>query len=154
MDENRLFGNSSADVANMVALVKRDRNHPSVVIWSFCNEVGCEGQYEAAGPPFQAAATKHDGTRPTLANMFTYGDALSRVIDVQGFSHQERQALDACHAEMPSKPIFASECCSCNSQRGEDVGCESRCYNASDCAVSLCVERSFNADCIQHQVSA
>jgi len=39
MDENRLFENKSAFVDNMGALVKRDRNHPSVVIWSFCNEV-------------------------------------------------------------------------------------------------------------------
>ena len=42
MDENRLFANSSKYAANMGALVKRDRNHPSVVIWSFCNEAGCE----------------------------------------------------------------------------------------------------------------
>jgi len=44
MDENRLFDNKSQYYDNMGALVKRDRNHPSVVIWSFCNEVGCEGK--------------------------------------------------------------------------------------------------------------
>jgi hypothetical protein len=33
MDENRLFDNNSAYVNNMGALVKRDRNHPAVVIW-------------------------------------------------------------------------------------------------------------------------
>ena len=51
MDENRLFDNNTAYVANMGALVKRDRNHPSVVIWSFCNEAGCEGSHEIGGPP-------------------------------------------------------------------------------------------------------
>ena len=30
MDENRLFDNNTAYVTNMGALVKRDRNHPSV----------------------------------------------------------------------------------------------------------------------------
>lgn len=59
------------DVVNMGALVKRDRNHPSVVIWSFCNEGGCEGTHEAGGPLFQEVTYKYDGTRPTLANMFT-----------------------------------------------------------------------------------
>jgi beta-galactosidase/beta-glucuronidase len=34
MDENRLFDNNTAYVGNMGTLVKRDRNHPSVVIWS------------------------------------------------------------------------------------------------------------------------
>jgi hypothetical protein len=45
MDENRLFANETKYVTNMGALVKRDRNHPSVVIWSFCNEGGCESGY-------------------------------------------------------------------------------------------------------------
>ena len=46
MDENRLFDNVTKYVENMGTLVKRDRNHPSVVIWSFCNEGGCEGNRE------------------------------------------------------------------------------------------------------------
>jgi beta-galactosidase/beta-glucuronidase len=33
MDENRLFDNNTAYVNNMGSLVKRDRNHPAVVIW-------------------------------------------------------------------------------------------------------------------------
>jgi|TARA_B110000196_G_scaffold212371_1_gene182164 beta-galactosidase len=37
MDENRLFGNESAYIANMGAMLKRDRNHASVAIWYFCN---------------------------------------------------------------------------------------------------------------------
>ena len=72
MDENRLFGNESAYVANMGAMVKRDRNHPSVTIWSFCNEGDCEGKHEAGGPAFQAISQEFDGSRPTLANMFTF----------------------------------------------------------------------------------
>ena len=37
MDENRLFGSESAYIANMGAMLKRDRNHASVAIWYFCN---------------------------------------------------------------------------------------------------------------------
>ena len=93
MDENRLFANETKYVTNMGALVKRDRNHPSVVIWSFCNEGGCEGARETGGPRFYEIADKYDGSRATLANMFTFGDLLSNTIDVQGFSHQ----VTRCH---------------------------------------------------------
>ena len=41
MDENRLFANETKFVTNMGALVKRDRNHPSVVIWSFWYNTIC-----------------------------------------------------------------------------------------------------------------
>ena len=44
-----------------------------------------------------------DGSRPTLANMFTFGDLLSDTIDVQGFSHQSRAKLKQCHAKLPHK---------------------------------------------------
>ena len=49
MDENRLFSNTTAFVDNMADLVKRDRSHVSNIIWSFCNEAGCEGSQETGG---------------------------------------------------------------------------------------------------------
>lgn len=149
MDENRLFGDNPAYVKNMGDLVRRDRNHPSVVIWSFCNEDGCEGKHEKGGPAFQAVATKYDGTRPTLANMFTFNDLLSNTVDVQGFSHQLRDKLDDCHAALPNKPIFMSECCSCNSMRGEDEGCETEYDNPH----SACDQKAFNARCLEKLVN-
>jgi hypothetical protein len=103
MDENRLFENKTEYVHNMGALVKRDRNHPAVVIWSFCNEGGCEGSHEQGGPRFKAITTEFDGSRPVLANMFTFNDLLSNTIDVQGFSHQSRAKVEDCHARMPDK---------------------------------------------------
>ena len=145
MDENRLFANKSAYVANMGALVKRDRNHPSVVIWSFCNEAGCEGSHETGGPRFRAISYDLDGSRPTLANMFTFGDLLSNTIDVQGFSHQTREKLDDCHAKLPTKPIYMSECCSCNTMRDEDEGCETKYDNPHN----KCIQKAFNARCTE-----
>ena len=150
VDENRLFDDNPEYVKNMATLVKRDRNHPSVIIWSFCNELGCEGKHEKGGPAFQAIVTELDGTRPTLANMFTFNDLLSNAVDVQGFSHQNRQKLDDCHSKLPDKPIFMSECCSCNTMRGEDEGCET----LHDNPHTACNQKAFNARCLENLVNA
>jgi beta-galactosidase len=54
VDENRDYydcstgqGGDKTETANdelndMADLVKRDRSHPSIIIWSFCNEVRCD----------------------------------------------------------------------------------------------------------------
>jgi hypothetical protein len=150
IDENRLFDNNTKYVQNFANLVKRDRNHPSVIVWSFCNEVGCEDDHETGGPAFQAVANELDGSRPTLANMFTFHDLLSDTIDVQGFSHQHRDKLDNCHKDMPEKPIVQSECCSCNTMRDVDEGCETE----GDNPHTDCDQKSFNARCLQNLVNA
>ena len=59
-DENRDYGakyGSGAYVVAMHDMVKRDRNHPSVIMWSFCNEAECS-QYDSdfSGEAFRAAA--------------------------------------------------------------------------------------------------
>jgi len=51
MDENRDYGGEHGqggttvetvedEVVDMGDMVQRDRSHPSVILWSFCNEVG------------------------------------------------------------------------------------------------------------------
>ena len=37
MDETRQFDAKNTSVDALAALVRRDRNHPSVAMWSFCN---------------------------------------------------------------------------------------------------------------------
>ena len=38
MDETRQFNAQNTSVDALAALVRRDRNHASVAMWSFCNE--------------------------------------------------------------------------------------------------------------------
>lgn len=50
MKENRDYGakyGSGAYAVAMRDMVKSHRNHPSIIVWSFCNEVECE-QFDAA----------------------------------------------------------------------------------------------------------
>lgn len=144
MNEHRNFENTSSQEASWTAMLRRDRNHPSIVVLSFCNEAGCE-RAEEAGPPFQKIADAVDGTRPTLANMFTYNDLLSDTIDVQGFSHRPGSVFDSYHQSNPHKAVFASECCSCETERGEDV--------SNPKGTPPVRNSNFNAGCVAQQTN-
>ena len=151
MDENREYGAQPLFYSNMADLVTRDRNHASVTIWSICNEIGCADLTKGGGPVFRNVTYEHDGTRPVLANMnadLRQRNNLTASLDVQGFSHQSRRVMDTYHASFPAKPEFASECCSCNSQRGEDVG------GAGSGRGGVWTKKSFNADCTSSQTNA
>jgi hypothetical protein len=109
-------------------IVRRDRNHPSVVVWSACNEVECvtAGGAVDTGKLMRAATKKWDTTRPFSANSWmnqkSNVDHLALFLDVEGFSHGGIGLPTAAqiHAENPGKAMVSSECCSCESQRGED----------------------------------
>lgn len=74
LDENRVFANGLAH--NMADLVQRDRNHPSVVFFSFCNEPGCSPDKTASQQPtqdFKFAVEEFDGSRAVTGNMCVWG---------------------------------------------------------------------------------
>ena len=195
LDENRVFAQGLA--GNMKDLVERDRNHPSVVFWSLCNEPGCNNADKSAPQEptqdFKYAAEIADGSRAVTGNLcigwgscpdmsqYLEGLNMSLQLDVQGFSHVDSAAFEQYHARwvrarsglgrspraslffatllssrppatlshlpplllQPGKPLVASECCSCETQRGE----------ADDVAhnKSLVYYSEFNADCLAQQ---
>merc|ERR1719272_838043 len=101
----------------MADMVRRDRNHPAIVLWSFCNEVGCNN--ESSAKAFRQVAYEFDGTRPVTQNHL--GSATStNYLDVQGFSHKKGSSFDDFHKSHSNMPMLATECCSCLSQRGVD----------------------------------
>jgi hypothetical protein len=129
-DENRDF--NQMNVQDMENLVRRDRNHPSVVIWSACNEVECyvTGPANTTGSLMREATKKWDTTRPFSANLNQVSgpglnDTMSYLaaeMDVEGFSHSSIAHVGAAsvHTANPGKVMISSECCSCQTQRGED----------------------------------
>lgn len=123
MDENRLF-NTSPDYMRMLEwMVRRDRNHPSVILWSVFNEEPLQGApqgYEMVRR-MAHAVKRLDATRPVTAAMNNGMFApvnVSQAVDVVGFNYQI-ESYDKFHAANPTKPITSSEDTSAISTRGE-----------------------------------
>jgi beta-galactosidase len=113
MDENRNFGATPEHLRQLDWLVRRDRNHPSVIMWSVFNEEpsqGTEMGYELVRR-MSASVKQFDTTRPVTAAQS--GDVMNRVnasqaADVAGFNYVYRD-FDRYHQANPAKPIFSSE---------------------------------------------
>jgi hypothetical protein len=137
LDENRIFATQTNcpgcpdvptyngdQVQDFIDLIRRDRTHASIAFWSACNEAGCgDGRTEPA-LDFRLAAYANDGSRSFSANMGwlspTHPTNMSDLLDVMGFSHPDYGTVLAFHQQEPGKPLVANECCSCETQRGED----------------------------------
>lgn len=115
-DENHRNGQDD----QIPLLVKRDRNHPSVVIWSLCNEVLCNtNDWVADALRLKALIKALDplGGRPVSANQNGWVGA-NTPLDLQGFDYST-QNYDAWHATAPWIPDISSETSSAVSDRSE-----------------------------------
>ena len=120
MNENRKLGDSPEILGQVESLVRRDRNHPSVILWSMCNEEKAQGS-EAGRRMFaamKAVVEKWDRTRPVSAAMHGYfGSGISLESDLQGFNYHVN-SYDAFHKKFPRQPCYGSETASEKTTRG------------------------------------
>jgi beta-galactosidase len=123
MDENRNFNPSADYLPQLQWLVRRDRNRPSVILWSLFNEEALQGSragYEIARR-MVAAVKALDPTRPVTGAMhhslFNEKNA-AQVLDVAGINYQVGE-YDHFHKAFPTKPVFSSEDTSALMSRGE-----------------------------------
>jgi beta-galactosidase len=113
-------------------LVRRDRNHPSVIMWSIGNEIDypndpfshpvLKDNYRPQNPPAEnlavyaapliAAVKRLDPTRPVTAGLASVemSDAvgLGEMLDVVGYNYQEPR-YPADHRKFPNRFLFGSE---------------------------------------------
>ena len=102
--------NAHGDIADMVL---RDRNHPSVIVWSIGNEVseawktGDEGVNRAR--ELNDIVKKLDPTRPTMvACQQGFEDKFGEVTDLVGYNYLENRMI-ADHKRHPNRKMFVAE---------------------------------------------
>ena len=108
---------------DLTAMIKRDRNHPSVIMWSIGNEIREQGMPE--GKKMTRFLTKicHDldPTRPVSAGFNNHNAAikngLAAEVDLVGFNYKPNDYLKK-HKEYPNFTIYGSETASTVSSRG------------------------------------
>jgi len=118
---NRLFDDWAEK--DMVAMIHRDRNHPSIIMWSIGNEI--REQEEVNGKTkaqfLVDICHREDPTRPTTA-AFDRPDAaikngLTDVVDLVGFNYKPF-IYKKVHSNHPNYKIYGSETASTLSSRG------------------------------------
>lgn len=120
MDEARWFESTKEAIEQLESLIKRDRNRPSVIMWSTSNEepfhitdIG-----KRLHKAIAAQIKKFDYTRPITAAEDRTPDksTIYDECDIVGINYNLK-LYDTVHEMCPEKPIFASECCATGSVR-------------------------------------
>ena len=120
MDENRRFESRTEVLEYLDIMVKRDRNHPSIIFWSLFNEEPLQNTEEGAKifRRMKSRVLKLDDTRLLVGAMNGFSmEGAGLEMDVTGINYSIK-AVDELHALHPDRPIIGSENNSAVSTRG------------------------------------
>ncbi|PJM75104.1 Ig-like domain-containing protein [Bifidobacterium simiarum] len=111
---NYFLADSATDLK---AMIGRDRNEPSVFMWSLGNEVAWQESELPLAERLVAVAHEADPSRPVCINDSSYlskgidgiGNEIHQRMDVRGYSYASEDHLVAVHAKHPNDLIINSE---------------------------------------------
>ena len=144
IDENRLSGINDEHLRLLGKMIRRDRNHPCIILWSCGNEEwGMENNIQ--GTRVAAAMKEYvrlmDPTRPsTLAN--AGGSELIKGVDVVGYNYISQNDVENRRRQHPEWKVVGTE---------EFTGCGTRgiYFNDPDVPGRM---RSMNLDTVSYYV--
>ena len=105
-------------------MARRDRNHPSIILWSIGNEIPEQKSSDGwkIAKRFTDYFHEEDPTRPTTTAMNEWADAIrthfADNVDIKGFNYAPTH-YEEIRKDHPDWVIFGSETESCVSSRGE-----------------------------------
>lgn len=125
IDENRLMGANDEHLTLLKKMILRDRNHPSVFLWSIGNE---EWWIESDPRGEKIARTMIDFARQLdSSRLYTYGNAggfgLTKQVDIHGYNYIVQNDVWNRHKTYPDWVVIGTE---------ETSGCGTRGVYATD----------------------
>ena len=123
MAETRQAGSNPEALDNLQRMIVRDRNHPSIILWSIGNEehtIQWKPVGERIGRSMKRLIRKLDPTRMVTAAMHDRSSAegFMNVVDVHGWNYMRVGSIEEFHKANPKRPIVGSEESSVMTTRG------------------------------------
>ena len=122
VDEQRLLNSSPEYIDQFKRILKRDRNHPSVFLWSIGNEeqnIQGNDYGKKIAQTLLAIQEELDHTRTSTyaADMANDFKGVNEVIPIRGFNYREYAIADY-HRDHPNQPLLGTEMGSTVTTRG------------------------------------
>ncbi len=114
LDENRLLGSSPEMIGQFEKLVLRDRNHPSVVLWSLGNEEWIIQNSDLGKRIVLSLIQKLKTLDPTrlytyAANNGNHFEGINSVLPIRGFNYMTISDIDKYRKDHPDQILLGSE---------------------------------------------